>query len=259
MEGKGGCRRFVIAARDTRSTGCSQRDWEKQMNSTKKQARVAGFLYLLASIPGAFCLIYIPSRFIVSGDAAATANKIAASESLFRFGILSELAGFIGFIFVARALYGLFAGVSKAHASLMVTLIVVSIPISLLNVLNETVALTLIRGANFLSVFDKPQRDALALLFLHLHFDGITVAQIFWGLWLIPFGTLVLKSGFLPKILGVLLIVACFGYLANSISDLGLLPKVVSRVVGQLTICELPIIFWLLIVGAKDQPLPAAA
>lgn len=229
------------------------------MNSTKKQARVAGLLYLLASIPGVFCLIYIPSHFIVSGDAATTANNIAASEFVFRLGILSEMAGFIGFIFVARALYRLFAGVNKAHASLMVTLIVVSIPISLLNVLNETAALTLIRGANFLSVFDKPQRDALAMLFLRLHFDGIIVAQVLWGLWLIPFGILVFKSGFLPRILGVLLIIACFGYLANTIVDLGLLPKVVSRVAGQLTICELPIIFWLLIVGAKDQPLAATA
>lgn len=228
------------------------------MNSTKKTARIAGLLYLLASIPGIFCLIYIPSHFIVSGDAAATASKIAASEFVFRLGILSEVAGFIGFIFVVRALYRLFAGVSKAHASLMATLILVSIPISLLNVLNETAALTLIHGANFLSVFDKPQRDALAFLFLHLHFDGIIVAQVFWGLWLIPFGILVFKSGFLPRILGVLLIIACFGYLANSIVSLGLLPHVVSRTVGQLTICELPIIFWLLIVGAKDQPLPAA-
>lgn len=229
------------------------------MNSTKKTARIAGLLYLLASIPGIFCLIYIPSHFIVSGDAAATASKIAASEFVFRLGILSEVAGFIGFIFVVRALYRLFAGVSKAHASLMATLILVSIPISLLNVLNETAALTLIHGANFLSVFDKPQRDALAFLFLHLHFDGIIVAQVFWGLWLVPFGILVYKSGFLPRILGVLLIIACLGYLANSIVGLGLLPHVVSRAVGQLTICELPIILWLLIMGAKDRPLGQAA
>jgi len=228
------------------------------MNSTKRQARVAGLLYLLASIPGAFCLIYIPSHFFVSGDAAATANKIAASEPLFRFGILSELVGFIGFIFVARALYRLFVGVNKAHASLMVTLIVVSIPISLLNVLNETAALRLVHGGAFLSVFDKPQSNALAMLFLRLHFDGFMVAQIFWGLWLIPFGILVYESGFLPRILGILLIIACFGYLANSLVGLDVAPNdAITRVVGQLTICELPIIFWLLIVGARDQPLPA--
>jgi Domain of unknown function (DUF4386) len=230
------------------------------VNSTKRQARFAGLLYLLVSMPGIFCLLYVPSHFIVSGDAAATANKIAASEFVFRLGILSELIGFTGFIFVVRALYRLLVSVNKSHASLMVTLMLVSIPISLVNVLNETAALTLIRGANFLSAFDKPQRDALALLFLNLHFDGFVVAQIFWGLWLIPFGLLVYKSGFLPRILGVLLIIACFGYLANSLVAFGLLPSgVVSRVVGQLTICELPIILWLLIMGAKDQPLSDSA
>jgi hypothetical protein len=225
------------------------------MKSTKQTARVAGSLYLLASIPGGFSLLYIPSHFIVSGDAAATANKIVASEFVFRMGIVSELTGFIGFIFVVRALYRLLGGVNKAHASLMVTLMLVSIPISLVNVLNEFAALALVRGADFLSVIDKPQRDALAMLFLDLHFQGFMVAQIFWGLWLVPFGILVFKSGFLPRILGVLLILACFGNLANSFVDFGVLPHVFSRVLGQLTICELPIILWLLIRGAKDQPL----
>ena len=230
------------------------------MNSSKKQARVAGLLYLLASIPGAFCLIYIPSHFIVSGDAAATANKIASSEFVFRLGIVGELTGFIGFIFVVRALYRLFCGVSKAQASLMVTLMLVSIPVSLLNVLNEMAALRLLHGGDFLSVFSQPQREALALLFLKLHFDGFMVAQVFWGLWLVPFGILVCKSGFLPRILGILLIIACFGYLANSLVAFGVAPDdAITRVAGQLTICELPIIFWLLIMGAKDQPLSATA
>ena len=224
------------------------------MSSAKKTARFAGLLYLLASIPGAFSILYVPSHFIVSGDAAATANKIAASEFVFRIGIVSELTGFIGFIFVVRALYRLLCGVNKTHGGLMVTLMLVSIPISLLNVLNEIAALTLIRGAGFLSVFDKPQREALAMLFLNLHFQGFIVAQVFWGLWLVPFGLLVYKSGFLPRILGVLLIIACFGYLANSLVAFGVVPQVVSWV-GQLVICETPIVFWLLIRGAKDQPL----
>jgi hypothetical protein len=226
------------------------------VSSTKSQARVAGLLYLLTSIPAVFCLIYIPSHFIVHGDATATATKIAGSEFLFRIGIVSELVGFTGFIFVVRALYRLLYSVSKTQASLMVTLMLVSIPISLVNVLNEFAALVLVRGADFLAVFDKPQRDALAMLFLNVHFQGIMVAQVFWGLWLIPFGVLVFKSGFLPRILGVLLIIACPGYLANSLVGFGVLPAdVFSRVVGQLTLCELPIILWLLFMGAKDQPL----
>jgi len=226
------------------------------MHSTKNAARVAGLLYLLTSIPGAVSLLYIPSHFIVWKDPAATVGKIAAAESTFRLGIVCELVGFMGFIFVARALYRLLAGVNKSLASLMVTLMLVSIPVSLLNVLNELAALTLVRGADSLTVFDKPQRDALAMFFLDLHFEGFMIAQIFWGLWLIPFGILVYRSGFLPRILGVLLMVACFGYLTNSLVGLGVVQAgSLSRIVGQLTICELPIILWLLIAGATDQPL----
>jgi hypothetical protein len=118
----------------------------------------------------------------------ATANKIVSSEFLFRLGIVSELVGFTGFIFVVRALYRLLSGVNKTQASLMVTLMLVSIPLSLLNVLNEFAALILVRGGGFLSTFDKLQLDSMAMLFLRLHGYGISVPEIFWGLWLIPFG-----------------------------------------------------------------------
>lgn len=231
------------------------------MNSTKKRARVAGLLYVLMSIPAGFSLLYVPSVLIVPGDATATANKIQASEFLFRIGIVGELICATGFIFVALALYRLFKGVDKTQASLMVTLFVVSVPISFLNVLNQIAALTLLSGASFLSVFDPRQLNALVMVFLSLHDHGIFLAQIFWGLWLVPFGVLVFKSGFLPRILGVLLIIACFGYLAISFAHF-LSPaygQIVSRFAMVLTLGELPIMLWLLIKGAKDQPLDAAA
>jgi hypothetical protein len=227
------------------------------MPSTKSTARTAGLLYLLTSIPGVFCLIYVPSHFIVAHDAAATAARILASETLFRFGILCEIASFTGFIFVVCALYRLFAGVNKSQSSLMLILMLVSIPISLVNVLNQLAALRLIHGDTFLSAWSQPQREALAMFFLNLHFDGFMVAQVFWGLWLIPFGLLVIKSGFLPRILGILLIVACFGYLTGTLVGLELLPE--NRITGfvsHLTVFELLTILWLLIMGAKDQPLP---
>src|SRR5215470_19325810 len=126
---------------------------EESVHSTKKAARVAGLLYVLTSVPGVFSLLYVPSHFIVSEDPAATASKIAASEFVFRFGIICELTGFIGFIFVVRALYRLLHVVDKRQASLMVTLMLVSLPISFLNVLNEFAALLLVRG-DVLSVFD---------------------------------------------------------------------------------------------------------
>ncbi|PYL12247.1 MAG: DUF4386 domain-containing protein [Verrucomicrobia bacterium] len=229
------------------------------MNSTKKQARVAGLLYLLASIIGFFCLAYVPGKLIVSGDATATANRIRASETLLRLGIASELIAFTIFIFVVLALYRLFKAVSEKHAVAMATLLLISIPISLLNLLNEIAALVLVSGASFLSAFEKGQLDALAYLFLRLHGQGFIVAQIFWGLWLFPFGILVIRSGFIPRFLGYLLFIAASGYLASSFTSL-LLPSyrhLVDQFAMVLEAGELPIIFWLLIWGAKvplDRP-----
>ena len=231
------------------------------MNSTKKQARVAGLLYLLASIIGFFCLAYVPGKLIVSGDATATANRIRASETLLRLGIASELIAFTIFIFVVLALYRLFKAVSEKHAVAMATLLLISIPISLLNLLNEIAALVLVSGASFLSAFEKGQLDALAYMFLRLHGQGFIVAQVFWGLWLFPFGILVIRSGFIPRFLGYLLFIAASGYLASSFTSL-LLPSyrhLVDQFAMVLTAAELPIIFWLLIWGAKDQPLDEQA
>ena len=194
------------------------------MNSTKKTARIAGLLYLVNGVTGFFSIIYIPSKLIVSGNAAATANNILASQRLFRVGIVSELVCAAEFIFLVWVLYRLLGTVNKTHASLMVILALVAVPIMFLNVLNEIAALALFHGADFLSVFDKPRLDAMAMLFLNLHSEGFGVAGIFWGLWLFPFGILVFRSGFLPRILGVLLIAACFGYLTDSLTSL-LLPS----------------------------------
>jgi hypothetical protein len=141
----------------------------------------------------------------------------------------------------------------------------VSVPIVFLNVLNEIAALVLVSGADFLSVFDKRQLDALAYLFLRLHSQGILIASVFWGLWLFPFGTLVIRSGFIPRLIGILLFLAGVGYLVVSLNILVLpqLPNVVGQLAGILELGELPIIFWLLIWGAKDQPsrqaVPASA
>jgi hypothetical protein len=229
------------------------------MNSTKKQARVAGLLYLLASIIGFFCLAYVPGKLIVSGDATATANRIRASETLLRLGIASELIAFTIFIFVVLALYRLFKAVSEKHAVAMATLLLISIPISLLNLLNEIAALVLVSGASFMSAFEKGQLDALAYMFLRLHGQGFIIAQIFWGLWLFPFGILVIRSGFIPRFLGYLLFIAASGYLASSFTSL-LLPSyrhLVDQFAMVLEAGELPIIFWLLIWGAKvplDRP-----
>jgi hypothetical protein len=176
--------------------------------------------------------------------------------------MVSELICAAEFVLLLWVLYRLLSGVNKTHAALMVILGLLQIPIMFLNVLNEIAALSLLRGADFLSAFDLPQRQALAMQFLNLHGDGFVVAGIFWGLWLFPFGILVFKSGFLPRILGVLLIAACFGYLADSLTSL-LLPSyedVVGRIANiPLTVGEPAIMLWLLIRGAKDATTRSAS
>jgi hypothetical protein len=224
------------------------------MNSTKKTARVAGLLYLLACLPAPFALLYVPGKLIVPGDATATADHVRASETLLRLGMAGELISAAAFILVVLALYRLFKDVDKQQASLMVILFVVSVPISFLNVLNDIAALILARGANFLSVFSKGQLDALVLLFLRLHNSGFLVAQIFWGLWLVPFGILVIRSGFFPRVLGIFLMLACTGYLISSFSLL-IVPQyahLVSPFAMALELGELPPALWLLILGAKE-------
>ncbi len=227
------------------------------MRSTQQQARFAGFLYLILALIAPIGLLYVPGKLIVSGNATATADNIRASEGLFRIGIASELIHQVIGVFLALALYRLFKPVDEGLARHLVALgALVSVPIMFVNVLNEIAVLALVRGAGFLSVFEKPQSDALAYLFLHLHGRGIIVASIFWGLWLFPFGMLVIRSGFIPRVFGYLLMIAGVGYLASSFATL-VLPRyasLVSRIALPLEVAELPIVFWLLIWGARTRP-----
>ena len=230
------------------------------MKSTGNPGRFVGLLYVSVSFLGLFALIYVPNKVMVHGDAAATAGNLAAHETLFRMGIAAELASQILFLWVALALYDLLKGVGQRPAMLMFGLFAVSVPIALANELNAMAALVLVRGENFLSVMEKPQRDALAMLFLNLHNHGFGICEIFWGLWLFPLGLLVYRSGFIPRILGVLLMVSCFAFVAESLMPL-VLPEyaaIVSRWTGVLRSGELVLMFWLLIVGAKPKAVVAA-
>src|SRR5712664_1669834 len=231
------------------------------MSSTRNPGRFAGLLYVLASIAGFFAMGYVPGKLIVHGNAASTASNIAANETLFRLGIAGELIGYAGFIFVALALYDLLKGVNRRQASLMVLLIVVSVPIAFLNELNSIAALVLVRGADFLSIFDKPQRDALAMLFLNLHFEGLVIDEIFWGLWLFPLALLVYRSRFLPRFLGVWLALAGFAWVILSLTGI-LSPQYQDKVftfTQPAVFGELAFMFWLLIKGAMPPALDATA
>lgn len=232
------------------------------MHPTVKNARIAGALYVLLGIVGPVRLIYIPNKLFVSGNATATANNIAAHQMLFRFGILSDLIGATIVIFVTLALYRLLKGVDKELAVLMVILGSLMVtPIYFVNTINDAGALLFARGADFLSVFDKAQRDAFAMLFVRLQHAGVLANEIFWGLWLFPLGLLIYRSRFLPRFLGVWLIAACFAYLALSFTGI-LVPQyegTVFKFAQPLMFAELATMFWLLIRGANVKRAAAAA
>ena len=221
------------------------------MNSIQKTARFAGILYLLLAIFGAFGILYIPS-LIVSGDAAATVNNIMASESLFRLSFVSGLIGQTVFILLVLVLYKLLKPVNKNHALLMVIFALVSVPITMLNQVNQFAVLLLLSGADYLTVITQDRLHAQVMFFLDLSEAGVSIVQIFWGLWLLPFGYLVFKSGYLPRILGVLLMIGCFGYLIDFFTFF-LLPNF-DRTISQFTgIGELLFPLWLLIRGVNVE------
>src|SRR5579864_5384555 len=179
------------------------------MSELSKNARVAGLVYL-ASAVGVVRLMYIPNKLFVHGDAAATISNIAGHEQLFRFGIVSELVGAVLWLMVPLALYRVLKGVDQALATLMVILGgLMPVPIFFVNALNDAAALTFAQGGELVSAFNGPQREAFAMLFLQLHHAGDLANAIFWGLWLFPFGLLVYKSRFLPRLLGIWLMAAC--------------------------------------------------
>ncbi|MFZ0419399.1 MAG: DUF4386 domain-containing protein [Candidatus Sulfotelmatobacter sp.] len=237
------------------------KQWEGNMSFTRNPGRFAGLLYVLFSIPGFFAMVYVPDKLIVDGNATVTASNIAAHETLFRLGIAAQLISQAGFIFVALALYDLLKGINRRYALLMVILVVGLIPIGFLNELNSIAALALARGTDFLSIFEKPQRDALAMLFLNLHFQGIVVDEIFFGLWLVPLALLVYRSRFLPRFLGVWLVIDGLGWVILSLTGV-LLPQYYGKV---FTYCqpaffaEVALMLWLLIMGANPPALNIAA
>jgi len=216
------------------------------MNSIQKTARFAGLLYLALAALSAWSLVYVPSMIIVPGDAAATANNIVASESLFRLGVVSNLATFTLNVFVAVLLYKLLEPVSKSIASLMVILIMVGLAIGMLNEVNQFAALLALGADNLTAT----QSQALASLFLDIHEHGFNIAHIFWGLWLFPMGYLIFRSGFLPQVIGILLIVAGMGYLID-FTLFFLVPDVTLNVSNFTFIGEVALIFWLLIRGVN--------
>src|SRR5207245_4135985 len=235
-------------------------------NPARNPGRVVGYWYLLLVLLGPLRLIYIPNKLFVEGNAAATASNIAAHAWLFRFVMLSDLFGAVVLIFLVLAFYRLFKGVDQQLAVLLVIVGgVMPALLNFVNVVSDAGALMVARsgsagGADFLSVFDKPQRDALVMLFLRLHHHQIVAAEILWGVWLFPMGALTYKSGFLPRFIGVWLIINGIAYVVLCVSRV-MLPEYSDKLFIYLQPAlfgELVIMLWLVIKGAGQTPLPAA-
>jgi hypothetical protein len=218
-------------------------------------ARQAGLLYLVVVATGIFSLLYVPSQLLEWRDAAATFSNIRASETLFRWGIVAGVICYTAFLLLPLALYRLLHPVHKPFAVAMVALAVVSVPFSLFNLLYKVNVLTLISDASSPGM-DAAARQAAVMLQLRYYNNGIQLISIFWGLWLFPFGYLVFASGFLPKILGAMLMVGCVGYLVNTgggflysgYADWGIARFVsLPASLGEIGIC-----LWLLVMGARN-------
>ena len=240
---------------DGRDSSGGKKQRGGHMDSRSKTARLAGLLYVLISIPGIYALIYVPSHIIVHGDPAATAHNILASETLFRSGIVADLVSQALFIIVAVVLYRLLESVDKLLAGLMVIFLVVQIPMVYLAEVNHLEILTILDGSGPMAAFSEAQRIAQVRVALDSYDNGLQVTEIFMGLWLYPFGILVYRSGFLPRILGVLLCIAGTAYFVESVAW-SLLPEYgpfVSKFAGKLRALELITPLWMLIMGAKEK------
>jgi hypothetical protein len=225
------------------------------MKSLKKTARMAGFLYLAYFVAFFFADNGVHYTAVGPGDVAATAHNIMASEWLFRIGFVSFLLAAVFFLLSAWALYVLLKPVNKDLALLFVLLNLGGVAIKGISLLSEFAALLLLSGADYLKVFQADQLQALAMLFLNLYQNGFMIAQVFFGAWLLPLGYLVYKSGFLPRILGILLIIDCFAILIWFFQFF-LFPgyEVISTLcLAESLIAEASLCLWLVIKGVKDQ------
>lgn len=182
-----------------------------------RMARTAGLFYLI------YIVITIPadalarSPLIVFGDATATAQKIMASQWQFRIGVVGDLVSIVFFLLAAWALYVLLKPVNQGLALAFVLLNLAGTAVYALNLVNQFAAVVLLSGADYLKVFQAEQLQALAMFFLNLHLNGYWIAQIFFGAWLFPLGYLVYKSGFLPRILGIVMMIHCVGWMMTTL------------------------------------------
>jgi hypothetical protein len=227
---------------------------ENEIASRKNTARLAGVLYLIWIITGLYSMFYIPSQINIGDNAVTSAQNILSHEFLFRTGIINDLISSTLWVFMILVLYRLFKSVNERQAKLMVALVIVQIPAAFIVEAFNITSLMILKG-EILKTFELSQRQDLAMLFLKINDYGAMTLVLFWGLWLLPLGILVYRSRFLPRFLGVWLIINGFAYLVLSFMDL-LLPQykdMVFKIAFPAMLGEVAFMLWLLIKGAKNN------
>ena len=226
------------------------------MQSQRTTARIAGLWYLGFTL-APFYLLYVPSKTVVHNDAAATAARVLAHETLFRWGMLTEACGAVIFTGLALALYRLLEPVNRHRARQMVALVLISSALGVVTVIFSGAALLVFSGGSSSAAFDAHTREVIGMVLILMHGQATGINQLFWGLWLLPFGWLVVRSRFLPRWLGYWLMLDGVAWVALSVTWL-LAPTYSDALFWYLQpvfFAELAAMLWLLIIGAKEQPL----
>lgn len=226
------------------------------MSAESRLARVAGLLYLIVVVTGMFSLGYVPSRLVVHGDPQATLERMAAFEPLLRYGIASFLVEQVAFLLLGFALYRLLRAVDPMVATVMVALVITSVPLALVSLVERLNLLSLLERGDVTHASDQLLGLARASLDAYRH--GLLITSTFWGLWLFPFGFLVMRSRLLPRFLGVFLMIGCVGYvvdvlcsiLLSGYSDMAMSDYMtLPAAIGEIGSC-----LWLLLVGVRRPP-----
>jgi hypothetical protein len=224
------------------------------MNSPKRLARIAGLLYLIVGIFGGFAAGYATPKVYVAGDAATTAANVLADSGLVRFSVIADLVQATVFVFLALVLYVLLKDVNKNTARAMLILVSIATTVMCLNEVFQFSALRVVGDGSYVTAFGAAGSNALVMLLMDMHHYGFLIAQIFFGLWLVPLGYLTYKSGMFPKALGVVLIVGGIAYLVDMLAAF-LLPDLGKQIHAFLaippTIAEVWMLGYLLVKGVK--------
>ena len=228
------------------------------MNSGKQTARLAGALWFLSTVTGAFGLIFVRSNVIVPGDATATASNILAVEFLYRAAIVSGLFSHILLFFLGLTLSHLFKEVNKKLATVLAASMMISVAIAVVNTMNHFGALLILSQADFLNVFNPEQLNAMAFILLRLaNGPGQGLLELFWVPYYVSFGLLVIRSRFLPMIFGILLIIMGAGFAIN-VFEKFVLPQFYPALFTQVAMLTgalggIPTMLWLLIKGVRTE------